>query len=314
MSSLLALKEVATLQHVLDCFQPGLGERQILELLEHPYKMASAPSAPEDDGTVRQKGVSDDDICPICQEELIRKRLPVVYCRFGCGNNVHISCMKVWADHQSRSKKQESSINKCTVCSYYHLCGKCFKRSCHPQHSFAVRRKRNQSWQLMVESKKSLADNQEMCTNTNTGVMSQVVPEHVLKIFPEKHVLPGSRLLEPGMQCRLCFQSFRVGQQVKILPCQHKFHSDCIKMWLKQSICCPVDWHVIYNPLTWRGDDNKPICTSTRTSRAQIILTHQPSIVQRTRALGIDSTQSATPNSRESSSLQRRMEGSWRTQ
>ncbi|KAK3557521.1 hypothetical protein QTP70_028335 [Hemibagrus guttatus] len=387
------------------CFQPGLVERQILEVLQHPYKMASAPSAPaqlcsseEDDGTIRQKGISDDDICPICQEELIRKRLPVAHCRFGCGNNVHISCMKVWADHQSRSET-DGMVNcplcrenfgtlkmlhelvknvgqlyttserehlekhlgipcnncricpvvgkcfKCTVCSYYHLCEDCFKRSCHPQHSFAVRTKRNQSWQLMMENKKSLTDDQEVCTNIDTGVTSEVVPEHVLKILPVTQVHPSSRLLERGIQCRLCLQSFRVGQQVKILPCRHKFHSGCIKTWLQQSICCPVDWHVIYNPLTWSGNDNKPICTSTRTRSAQVNLIHQQnaelfvpgiglqrkersdvsklapqppvsleSIVQNTRALSIDNTQSAMPNSCESSSLQRTMEGSRRSQ
>ncbi|KAK3575561.1 hypothetical protein QTP86_029566 [Hemibagrus guttatus] len=387
------------------CFQPGLVERQILEVLQHPYKMASAPSGPaqlcsseEDDGTIRQKGISDDDICPICQEELIRKRLPVAHCRFGCGNNVHISCMKVWADHQSRSETDgmvkcplcrenfgtlkmlhelvknvgqlyttserehlEKHLGipcnncricpvvgkcfKCTVCSYYHLCEDCFKRSCHPQHSFAVRTKRNQSWQLMMENKKSLTDDQEVCTNIDTGVTSEVVPEHVLKILPVTQVHPSSRLLERGIQCRLCLQSFRVGQQVKILPCRHKFHSGCIKTWLQQSICCPVDWHVIYNPLTWSGNDNKPICTSTRTRSAQVNLIHQQnaelfvpgiglqrkersdvsklapqppvsleSIVQNTRALSIDNTQSAMPNSCESSSLQRTMEGSRRSQ
>ncbi|MCI4375908.1 hypothetical protein PGIGA_G00114880 [Pangasianodon gigas] len=377
-------------------FQPGLVERQILEVLQHPYRTDSVPSAPaqlcsseEDDGTIRQKGIRDDDICPICQEELLRKRLPVVHCRFGCGNNVHISCMKVWADHQSRSEtdgmvkcplcrenfstlkmlleqvknagqlctssereRLEKHLGipcnncricpvvgkcfKCTVCSYYHLCEDCFKRSCHPQHSFAVRMKRNQSWQLMMESKKSLTDNQEMYTNTETGLMSDLVPEHVLRMFPVIQVHQSSRLLEMGIQCRLCLQSFHVGQQVKTLPCRHKFHSGCIKTWLRQSICCPVDWHVIYNPVTWSGNDIKAISTAPPTNSARINLTDQQntelfvpgiglqikersdvskaaplapvsleSIIQNTQALCIDSTHTATPNSCESRSLQR---------
>lgn len=32
-----------------------------------------------------------------------------------------------------------------------------------------------------------------------------------------------------------------------------QFHPDCIEMWLRQSVCCPLDWHVIYNPLTWNS-------------------------------------------------------------
>ncbi|XP_053493930.1 E3 ubiquitin-protein ligase ZSWIM2 isoform X1 [Ictalurus furcatus] len=318
------------------CFQPGLVERQILEVLQRPYRTdISAPSAPaqlcsseEDDGTIRKKDIRDDDICPICQEELLRKRLPVAHCRFGCGNNIHISCMKVWADHQGRSKtdgmvkcplcredfcmlkmlleqvknagqlctssereRLEKHLGipcnncricpvvgkcfKCSVCTYYHLCEDCFKRNCHPQHSFAVRMKRNQSWQVMMESKKSLTVNQETNTNSETAVMSDVVPEHVLRMFPVIQVHQRSRLLEHGVQCRLCLQSFHVGQQVKTLPCRHKFHSGCIKTWLRQSICCPVDWHVIYNPLTWSGNDIKTTSTALPTSSARVNLTDQ---------------------------------------
>ena len=34
--------------------------------------------------------------------------------RFGCGNSVHIKCMKVWAEHQQKSS-QEGTI-KCPMC------------------------------------------------------------------------------------------------------------------------------------------------------------------------------------------------------
>ncbi|TTH38798.1 E3 ubiquitin-protein ligase ZSWIM2 [Bagarius yarrelli] len=378
---------------IIYCFQLGLVERQILEVLQYPHRMASVPPAPakvcskeEDDGSIRQKSVKEDDICPICQEELHRKRLPVAHCRFGCGNNVHISCMKLWADHQSRPKTDGmvkcplcrenfatlkmllelvknagqlctssererlgkhlgipcnncricpvvGKCYKCTVCDYYHLCGDCFKRNCHPQHSFAIRLKRNQPWQLMPGAEKSKTDNQEMFINTETDV----VPEHVLKIFPVTQVHPSSRLLEQGMQCLLCFQRFNVGQQIKTLPCRHKFHSGCIKTWSRQSICCPVDWHVIYNPLTWSSNDDKATSAVPHASSARIDRTHQQntelfvpgiglrrkegsgiskaaspdsvdlfeSITQNTGALCIDSTHTAMPNSCESSSLQR---------
>lgn len=79
---------------VSDCFQYGLAERQILELLQglhvtktpsHNDRHRSGPSCPEpdeDDGCVRQKAMEKDDICPICQEELLLKKLPVTYCRY----------------------------------------------------------------------------------------------------------------------------------------------------------------------------------------------------------------------------------------
>ena len=41
------------------------------------------------------------------------KKLPVTYCRFGCGNNIHIKCMKVWADHQ---RTNGATDLKCPLC------------------------------------------------------------------------------------------------------------------------------------------------------------------------------------------------------
>lgn len=41
-------------------------------------------------------------------------RAVLVSARFGCGNNVHISCMKVWADHQKQSDQEETV--KCPLC------------------------------------------------------------------------------------------------------------------------------------------------------------------------------------------------------
>ncbi|XP_017295642.2 E3 ubiquitin-protein ligase ZSWIM2 [Kryptolebias marmoratus] len=108
-------------------FQPGLVERQLLELLQGLHRAhrteldASAASGtlgravpgPEA-GSVCRKVIQAQDVCPICQEELLQKKQPVSYCRFGCGNSVHISCMKVWADHQTPSDQQE--MVRCPLC------------------------------------------------------------------------------------------------------------------------------------------------------------------------------------------------------
>ncbi|XP_035533267.1 E3 ubiquitin-protein ligase ZSWIM2 [Morone saxatilis] len=110
-------------------FQHGLVERQILEVLHglhhtkahrtenDPSAASRTPSQPvvgQEAGSVCRKVIQAQDVCPICQEELLEKKLPVSYCRFGCGNNVHISCMKVWADHQRLSDREETV--KCPLC------------------------------------------------------------------------------------------------------------------------------------------------------------------------------------------------------
>ncbi|XP_076785077.1 E3 ubiquitin-protein ligase ZSWIM2 isoform X2 [Arvicanthis niloticus] len=102
-------------------FQLGLTEGEINDLLrgihqvQTPQLRASAETAHvEDDGYLKQKDISAGDICPICQEVLLEKRLPVTFCRFGCGNNVHIKCMRILANYQDTGS--DSSMVKCPLC------------------------------------------------------------------------------------------------------------------------------------------------------------------------------------------------------
>ncbi|XP_042260846.1 E3 ubiquitin-protein ligase ZSWIM2 isoform X3 [Thunnus maccoyii] len=308
-------------------FQHGLVERQILEVLhglhqtrahqtENDSSAASGtPSQPvtgQEAGSVCRKVIQAQDVCPICQEELLEKKQPVSYCRFGCGNNVHISCMKVWADHQQLSDREEtvrcplcredfSSLKllqeqvknaaklctaaerekpdrhlgvlchscrvcpvtgkcfKCTVCSYFYLCEDCSKKGCHPQHLFASRTKRREKWRLVTED---VCDDPKGATaqpanDSIIPIAADPLPENVLSCLPTIRVRSGSRLLDEGQQCRICLQCFTLGQQVRTLPCHHKFHTDCVDGILRKSNSCPLDGYVIFNPLTWRTSERK---------------------------------------------------------
>jgi len=43
-------------------------------------------------------------------------------------------------------------------------------------------------------------------------------------------------------QCSICMETYILGQELKLLPCQHIFHTNCIEIYLKQfSIQCPLD-------------------------------------------------------------------------
>lgn len=80
----------------LDSFQHGLVERQILELLHglhqtrahrmENYASAasgtlSQPVMDQEAGSICRKIIQAQDVCPICQEELLEKQHPVSYCR-----------------------------------------------------------------------------------------------------------------------------------------------------------------------------------------------------------------------------------------
>ena len=101
-------------------FQLGLVEREINEILQG-YLMRQSPetdqsgaSSGSHDQLGPQREVGPEDVCPICQEELLGgKSLPLTYCKFGCGKSVHIKCMKIWAEHQ---KSTGEKIIRCPLC------------------------------------------------------------------------------------------------------------------------------------------------------------------------------------------------------
>jgi hypothetical protein len=40
--------------------------------------------------------------------------------------------------------------------------------------------------------------------------------------------------------CTICFGPLQTGDRVGNLPCQHTFHVDCLKVWLKKRAVCPL--------------------------------------------------------------------------
>ncbi|XP_045216191.2 uncharacterized protein LOC123566297 isoform X2 [Mercenaria mercenaria] len=122
----LLLKKFRVPQNNPMSWQKGLVEREINEILrgitqQMRKKVPTAvarwrrPMSSDSDAreVIPQRDIADDDVCPICQDELLAKRLPVTYCKFGCGNSIHIKCMKVWAEHQ---KSQGETTVKCPFC------------------------------------------------------------------------------------------------------------------------------------------------------------------------------------------------------
>ena len=43
-------------------------------------------------------------------------------------------------------------------------------------------------------------------------------------------------------QCTICMEIYIIGQELKLLPCKHIFHLNCIDTYLKEfSVQCPLD-------------------------------------------------------------------------
>mmetsp|Transcript_2465 Transcript_2465/g.5710 ORF Transcript_2465/g.5710 Transcript_2465/m.5710 type:complete len:139 (-) Transcript_2465:36-452(-) len=64
------------------------------------------------------------------------------------------------------------------------------------------------------------------------GVSSEVV-----RALPS---YPLEELEKDAAPCTICQEAFAIGDMLKELPCQHRFHQGCIEKWLGVSTNCPV--------------------------------------------------------------------------
>ncbi|NXF61364.1 ZSWM2 ligase, partial [Ciccaba nigrolineata] len=116
---------------LLDAFKLGLQEREIEDVLQQLHQeqtqnpeetLFSQTLHQENDRCIDHKEIDEEDVCPICQEkllkllqEVLKKMLPITYCVYNFyANNINIKCMKIWADHQD--EMENDSVVKCPLC------------------------------------------------------------------------------------------------------------------------------------------------------------------------------------------------------
>ncbi|XP_004208046.2 uncharacterized protein LOC101241731 [Hydra vulgaris] len=46
-------------------------------------------------------------------------------------------------------------------------------------------------------------------------------------------------------RCVICMCEYAVEEKLRILPCAHEFHSECVDQWLETSSTCPICRHVV---------------------------------------------------------------------
>ncbi|XP_037952878.1 E3 ubiquitin-protein ligase RNF181 homolog [Teleopsis dalmanni] len=42
------------------------------------------------------------------------------------------------------------------------------------------------------------------------------------------------------VKCPVCLKPAEIAEQFKVLPCKHKYHEECILLWLKKTNSCPL--------------------------------------------------------------------------
>lgn len=103
-------------------WQVGLNERELDEALQCarvPSSIASAQTQAQvasagverhtnepgvdgvSEGVCKRKSLENEGPCPICFDAM-RPSSHILWCRYGCGSNVHARCIRVYADHLVR--------------------------------------------------------------------------------------------------------------------------------------------------------------------------------------------------------------------
>lgn len=62
--------------------------------------------------------------------------------------------------------------------------------------------------------------------------------EQINNIPIEKYLIPLTGIDEPET-CSICIDEFKQEQDLRRLPCRHRFHKNCVDEWLKISSTCP---------------------------------------------------------------------------
>lgn len=75
----------------------------------------------------------------------------------------------------------------------------------------------------------------------------QPAPRNLIAALPT-HIVTAAEVAaapEEHKVCTICIENFQEGDEVRTLPCFHRFHKNCVSRWLRQNGICPVCKHQI---------------------------------------------------------------------
>lgn len=87
---------------------PGNTSGKALELAKESTNFVPRQPLQE---PLENEDINDINICPICQDTMTNEQ-PLSWCRRGCGNNVHATCMQHYSNHKTNNNQETT----CPLC------------------------------------------------------------------------------------------------------------------------------------------------------------------------------------------------------
>lgn len=70
------------------------------------------------------------------------------------------------------------------------------------------------------------------------AVVSKKMTRREIQRFPTKTFRSATDA--GNIQCQICFCNYDEGEKLRMLPCFHDYHVQCIDRWLKDNTTCPI--------------------------------------------------------------------------
>lgn len=86
-----------------------------------------------------------------------------------------------------------------------------------------------------------------------------------MRELPREDIGPAD--VDAKEDCPVCKEEYTVGEQVMKLPCNHRFHIDCLQPWLKMRNTCPVCRYALPSATT-ESSSSIPPTSNVRPSSA----------------------------------------------